>query len=81
MDNELDLLKNENAKLKLEIDKLQIIVNEYLKKKEIHRTNCLNNMRKIKDSYIFCEVCNCDVKRTSFSNHKRSNKHINNLNA
>lgn len=80
MDNEIDLLKNEILLLKNENNKLQIIVDEYHKKKQIHRTNCLNNMRKVQDTFIFCDVCNQDIKRNSWSNHKRSNKHLNNLN-
>jgi hypothetical protein len=80
MDNEIDLLKNEILLLKNENSKLQIIVDEYNKKKQIHRTNCLNNMRKVKDTFIFCEACNENIRKNSFCNHKRTNKHLNNLN-
>ena len=52
-------------------------------RKEYDKKYYLRNIDKISEygkEKILCEVCNCNVRRDYLSKHKKSQKHINNLN-
>ena len=56
------------------IDKLDY--QKYIEKKKNNKKEYDKEYRKLK---VYCEVCNCDVKRKTLQSHFRTQKHINNL--
>jgi hypothetical protein len=49
---------------------------EYREKRKDWKKEYDKEYRKLK---VYCEFCNCDVKRKTLERHKKSIKHINNL--
>lgn len=70
--DELILSKNE-------ILKLQKNLENYEKKRDAHRKICLDNSKKLKEIIVHCDCCSLDFKKTSWANHKKTDKHKKNL--
>ena len=50
---------------------------EYDKK---YRENNIDKIKQYREDKILCEVCNCYIRRHGLSEHKKTKKHIKNLN-
>lgn len=80
------ILQKKNRDKNKKIKNLIIILEnqeEYKEQPEInqnkkeHKKNPENNQN---NERIHCEICNCDLAKKYFSTHKKTKKHINNMN-
>lgn len=54
---------------------------EYKKEKaKVYYQNNKNKISEYGKDKILCDICNCNVRRNGLARHKKSQKHINNLN-